>query len=309
MKHWGLGLAGGLFYAAPIGAGITGANYFAVVPFSGLFFLWVLVMRHEPFRDGPAMVLPTMMVHVALASMCLGFGHLLRGLLGIEATAPLLAWLVMGLGALALGRIVWKPKEEAQAEALVETALKKLNEFANDAEEIIDRDPDLPLTHPTPAEARALAAAFGLLDALPADAATEAALREILLPLDSEIRAPILLDAFMKRAERTVHRRDRYAALLLASDGGLAWQQQDDARMAEAFELIVAAADTVTLAHFLRLGCRLLDDFPPTCRSFPEVSRLLEISGQIEPGHPELADGLVQLANRLEDLSRTPQHE
>lgn len=306
MKHWPLGLAGGVFYAAPIGAGITGAPYVAVLAFGGLFFLWVLVMRAEPFRDGPGFVLPTIMVHLALASMCLGLGHMLRALFRIEATAPLMAWLALGLGALVLGRIIWQPKRAAEAEALMETALKTLNDFADDAEEIVERDPDLPLNHPTAAEAAALAGAYAALDALPEADAAEADLRAILLPLDAEVRPHILMEAFLTRAERTGARRDRVAALVLAADGGLAWQQMEAGRLAQVFELIVAAADTEALARFLRLGNRLLDDFPSTCRTFPDVGRLLDIAEQIAPGHDDLSEGLVQLAHRLEDLERDP---
>lgn len=309
MKYAPLGLAGGLFYAAPIGAGLTGASYFAIVPFTGLFFLWVLVMRYAPFKDGAAFVLPTIVVHVALASMCLGFGHLLRGLFQVEATAPLLGWLVMGLGGLALGRIMWKPKQDAETEALLETALKKLNEFADDAEEIVEQDPDLPLKHPTTAEAAALAIAYGNLDAMSADAATEAGIRQIVLPLDAEVRAHILLDAFINRAERTETRRDRHAALILASDGGLAWRQLDDDRMAQVFDLIVANADTVTLAHFLTAADNLLRDFPTTWSTLPPVDRLLDVARQIEGGHQELSDALVDLAHRVENLEREPEQD
>lgn len=303
MKRWGLGLSGALFYAAPIGAGATGAAYFAVLPFAGLFLLWVLIMRVEPFRDGLALLLPTLMVHLALASMCIGFGAMLRALLGIETTTTLLPWLVMGLGALALGRVIWQPKKEAEAEAFAEAALKKLNDFADEAEVILDREPDLPLSHPTGSEAAALAVAYGEIDAMPADAPEEAALGAVLRPLDAEVRPPILLEAFLNRADRTGTRRDRHAALLLASDGGLAWQQLGEGRMAQAFDQIVAAADTVTLAHFLRHANDLLDGFPTTRNDLPQVSRLLDIAAQIEPGHPELSEALVQLANRVEDIN------
>jgi hypothetical protein len=302
MKRSALWLVAALFFAAPVGAGATGASYFAVVPFAGLFLLWVAVMRVEPFRDGAAFVLPTVVLHFALASMCLGLGAMLRILFGLEATAPLLAWLVMGLGALALGRLIWEPRREAEAEALMETALRKLNEFADDAEEILDQEPDLPLKHPTGSEAAALAIAYGELDALPADGAAEDQMRTILMPLDGEVRSTILLDAFLHRAERTGTRRDRHAALILASDGALAWQEIGSGRMAEAFELIVAAADTVTLAHFLRLADALLDDFPTTHADLPTVARLLDIANQIEGGHPELSDALVGLAQRVEDI-------
>ncbi len=301
MKNWGLGLAGVLFYAAPIGAGLTGAAYFAVLPFTVLFFLWLLVMRHQPFRDGPGLALPTLMIHFALASMCLGLGQMLRALLGVTTTAPLLAWLAMGLGALALGRIFWKPKEEAQVEAFLEKALKSLNDFADDAEEIVEADPDLPLAHPTQAEASVLATAYGQIDTLPADGASTADLTRRLEPVIFEVRSQIAHTAFMHRAERTGARRDRHAVLLLASDGGLAWNGLGDRRMAEVFDLIVDAADTITLARYLTLSEALLRDFPTTVNDMPDVTRLLDISDQIQASHPELSDGLIGLSQKIED--------
>ncbi|PRY23702.1 hypothetical protein CLV78_104194 [Aliiruegeria haliotis] len=302
MRYWALGLAGGLFYAAPIGAGLTGASYFAIVPFTGLFFLWLLVMRHTPFEGGAAAILPTLMLHGALASMCLGAGHMLRAVLGVEAKAPLLAWLVMGLGGIALGRIIWRPRKEAEVEALLEKALRSLDTFAGEAEQILDEEPDLPLRHPTGAEAAALAVAYGALDALPADGAREDTLHDIVTPLEQEVRSHVLLEALANRAERTGTRRDRHAALLLAADGSLAWRELGEGRMATVFEQIVDSADTVTLAHFLRHANALLEGFPTTARDLPGPARLREIAGQIVSPHPELATGLTQLAHRLEDL-------
>ncbi|WP_116132400.1 hypothetical protein [Tropicimonas sp. IMCC34043] len=308
MKRFGLWLAGGLFLVAPLGAGLTGAGYFAVIPFTALFTLWVLIMRTTPFADGPAFFLPAVMIHAAIASTLLGLGLMLRALSGASATLPLTAWLALGLVALALGRLLWRPDKTVEIEAYLEAALKRLNDGANDPEDVPAPALDLTLSHPTEAEATALAAAYAMLDALPAEAPGEAALRAILDPLDGDVRSHILLPALLHRAARTATGRDRFAALIAAADGGHAWRQIDEARMAEAFELIVTSADTATLAQFLRLGNVLLDDFPTTAAGFPPVPRLLDIARQIAPGHPDLSDGLVALASRLEDLNETLIH-
>ncbi len=309
MKFTGLAIAGALFYAAPVGAGLTGAPYVAALAFAGLFFLWVMVMKSEPFRDGPAMILPTFMIHFALASLCLGLGHLLRALLDIEATAPLAGWLVLGLGGIALGRILWVPKKEAEIEAIAETALKKLNEFAEEAEEFLEEPPDLPLFHPTEAEATALALAFGALDALPAEAAAADDIRRILAPLETELRPHILFDALLARAARTGARRDRQASLLLASDTQLLRADRGARRMAAVFELIVEAADVITLAHYLPAANDLLLDDPSIEAELPELQRILDISEQIEGEQPELAEELVALAQRIEDIRQEDDHE
>ena len=309
----GLWLAGGLFLAAPVAAGATGAAYFAVIPFTGLFFLWVLIMRTRPLGEGPGFVLPMIVIHAAVASALLGLGQLVRALTGLAATVPLLVWLVLGLGALALGRLIWTPVPEAEVENLLERLLKRLNDMAGrpgpeepsmTLPELRGRSPRGP-NQPTAAETVALARAYGALDALPEAGTSEAELRAILLRLEDEVRSGVLLPALIARAGRTGTRRDRHGALILAADGAHAWRQIEAGRLAEVFDLIVAAADTATLARFLVLGNALLDDFPTTAVTFPGVPRLLEIAGQIAPGHPELADALVSLANRLEDLNET----
>ncbi|RYH09035.1 hypothetical protein [Tropicimonas sp. IMCC6043] len=307
MRREGLWLASALFYAAPVGAGLSGASYFAALPFAALFLLWVLVMRAEPFRDGAAFVLPTLVLHVALASMLLGFGQLLRALLGVEAQSRLSPWLAMGLGGVALGRLLWQPKKEAEIEFLIEIALKKLNDFADDAEEILEQEPDLPLSHPTEAEAAALAQAIGKLDALAPEGAPEAALRRYLRPLEREVRAHVLLDAVLARAEASGTRRDRQAALLLATNGPLAWSELGRRRVAAVFDLIVAAADVPELARFLTRAPDLLAAYPATVQDFPAVPRLLDIADQIEASEPDLAEALVQLAHDIEDLGREPE--
>ncbi|MDV7142526.1 hypothetical protein R3X27_07500 [Tropicimonas sp. TH_r6] len=309
MKFGGLAIAGALFYAAPIGAGLTGAPYIAALAFAGLFFLWVMVMKSEPFRDGPAMILPTLMIHFALASACLGLGHLLRALLGIEATAPLAGWLGLGLGGIALGRILWVPKKEAEIEAIAETALKKLNDFAEEAEVFLEETPDLPLLHPTEAEAAALAQAFGALDALPAEVASEDDIRRILTPLEAELRPHILLDALLDRAARTRTRRDRRAGLLLASETGFARAERGTKRMAAVFEQIVEAADVITLAQYLLAARDLLRDDPSRETELPALQRLLDISEQIEGEQPDLAEELVALAQQIEDIRQEDEHE
>ncbi|SDJ60497.1 hypothetical protein [Aliiruegeria lutimaris] len=300
MKYWGLGIAGALFYAAPIGAGMTGAPYIAVLAFTALFFLWVAVMKFEPFRDGPAMVLPTLMVHFALASACLGVGHLLRALLGIEATAPLMGWIVLGLGGIALGRILWRPRAEAEAEAIVEQALKKLNEFADDAEVLLDERDQIPL----PEAVEEIAEMFGRLDALPAEGAAQNDLARIVLPVPETVSPSLLFPDLLQRARRTGARRDRHAALVLAFDTDFAEAAYAQHFMAQLFDLIVEAADVVTLAHFLARAEALLNETPHLLGDLPKISRMLEISDQIATAEPDLSEALVSLAQRREDLER-----
>lgn len=123
----GLILSGALFWSAPVGAGLCGAGAFAMLPFAGLIFLWTWIMRAEPFRDGPASWLPALLLHLALASVLLGLGHLLRALSGLHGEAPLALWLALGLVALALGRLLWQPRRELEAESFLGAALRALD--------------------------------------------------------------------------------------------------------------------------------------------------------------------------------------
>lgn len=303
MRRTAFVLTGVLFYAAPVGAGLTGTAYLGALAFAGLFFLWVLVMRANPFSEGLGMVLPALMLHFALASALVGFGHLIRAVTRLDVSVPLSAWLALGLAALAAGRLAWEPQEEAQAERLAERALKALSRFAEEAGETLDAPPDLPIAHPTEMEAEALATAYGRIELLPADLAGPARLAPILDPLKDEVRVPILMEAFVNRAARQDTRRDRLAALHLASDGALAWRDLEARRMAEVFDLIVEAADTVALGQFLAAATDQIDAFPTTAQSLPKVARLIDIADQIAPPAPELSAGLLELARRIEDLA------
>lgn len=123
----GLIVTGALFCAAPLGAGMAGANAFAILPFAGLFFLWVPLMRSRPFAGGGAFLLPALMLHSALASLLLGLGQLLRALLGLQVDTSLALWLALGLAALALGRLIWRPRAELEAGPRLEAVLRGIH--------------------------------------------------------------------------------------------------------------------------------------------------------------------------------------
>ena len=222
MRRLGLALCVALFCAAPLGAGLSGATYFAALPLAGLFFLGALILRAGPLRAGGASLIPALMLCLALASLLLGTGHLLRGLLGVQAGAPLLIWLALGLAALALGSLLWPAEKTLETDAFLETALKRLNDLA-------------------PGGA-------------PANAATP----------EPQAQGPAT---------------------------------------AAAFEQIVSRGDADALAKFLAAAQEFLDDQPERADELPAVGRLVDISGQIEQEHPELAEALVDLAHRLENLA------
>lgn len=209
MRRSGLALCVALLLAAPLGAGLSGANYFAALPLAGLVFLGALILRAVSLRAGAAALLPVLMLCLAAASLLLGTGHLLRGIFGVQGGAPLLLWLVIGLAALAFASLLWPPHKTLDTDALLETTLKRLN--------------DLP--------------------------------------------------------------------------------QGREQAMTEAFEKIVSRADVDALAAFLASAQQLLDAQPERTGDLPTVARLVDISGQIEQEHPELAEALVDLAHRLENLA------
>ena len=93
-------------------------------------------------------------------------------------------------------------------------------------------------------------------------------------------------------------------SLALAADGAINRYLFGVVPLFVLMGLIVDAADIPTLALFLDRGFALLEAMPHAAAEMPEVSRLLDISGQLSEHQDELADGLVRLAQMLEDIER-----
>lgn len=297
MRRLGLLAAGGLFYAAPIGAGATGAPYLAVLAFVPVFYFWLILMRDDSGGSGMAQVGANLLTHLALASACLGAGYAIRAVFGITLTAPLLTWLSLGLFALICARLIWPPSFSKKLEDHADEAITRLETLGDSASQAETETTDL-LAEASQSES--LLRVSGQLDALPAEGASGADIARIVLPAAEQIAVQELFDGLAARARRTKARRDRHAALLVATQS----EASGGRHLTDAFDLIVDAADTATLALFLDQAFDILDRQPDTTRHLPPVARLLDISGQLPQHQEELSDALVELAQRIEDLER-----
>lgn len=108
--------------------------------------------------------------------------------------------------------------------------------------------------------------------------------------------------ALLERVEQLDTARDRMAMVLHATDPAVAEAAAGKRGMEGVFEVLVAAADEIGLEQFIQRSINLLAHVPNLKGDLPSVSRLIEISDQIADEHEAVADALVNLAQRIEDL-------
>ena len=156
---------------------------------------------------------------------------------------------------------------------------------------------------PGPAPGPSPAPALPPLDALPGAGAGLDDIRAALARLEAEAPAERTFAALQARSGPDRPPRDRRALLVWALDPAFGAGRSGTDAATTAFEAIVAAADTESLADFLALAAALLDADPQARAELPEVARLIEIADQIEATHEDQAEGLISLAHRLEDLA------
>jgi hypothetical protein len=309
MRRTGLIVAAILFYAAPIGAGATAAGppTLAMLVFTGMFFLWTVLMRTPEagplgyVRSGqPALLAAHVAVQLALAALCVGLGTALRALGQIEVAWPLAGWIVLGLSATLLARLAWPPGLADEMEAFLDEtveALESMNREAEDqrtASETAVKD----AAAATPAERIARDRTLAALDALPEDADLGAVTEGIRHALQ-EMRPGLLTEMLFERAQTP---RDRLALACVVTDPEVAGTFPGGQDSADAFEIFVAAADAAALKVWVEGGLALIEEPDPFWREMPRPDRLTEIATQIERDHEALAEDLVTLANRLEDI-------
>lgn len=298
MRRAGFLLAGIMVFAAPVAAGATGAPYIALLAFAGLFFLWSVLTRSPesgPLAPGTRAMFPvTIAIHLALASLLLGTGHMLRALAGIDAEVPLTAWLLVGLAGALLGRMAWPRGVSDGAADLAEAALKRLDETARQAAADRAAQGRVP-----PPDGGVALTQTDALEALPAGGnVTEAEIAAALARLEDTVTDIRLGPALLVRAETTGTPRDRLAAVWHVTDPGAA----RDATAQEVFDLVVATADVVALRLFASRAAALLTHDPAARQALPDPARLTTIATEIEALHPGEADLLTDLAGRIEDL-------
>ena len=309
MRRAALVLAALLFYGAALGAGATGPGMpmLAVLAFTGLFFLWTVLMRTPGasplayLHEGKAGLLALhVAVQLALAALCVGLGTGLRVLAGIDVALPLALWIVVALSATLLARLAWPPGLADEMEAVLDAAVDRLETMNREAEDqMAESDAELHrAAEATPAERVTRESTLAALDALPEDADRESVARAIRQALH-DMRPALLRETVLARADTP---RDRIALALVVADPDIAAASSGHQDPAQAFESVVAAADAPALAIWADGCLTLLEAAEHHWRDMPAPDRLTEIATQIERDHEALAEDLVTLANRLEDI-------
>ncbi|MEM1431623.1 MAG: hypothetical protein AAGG09_19375 [Pseudomonadota bacterium] len=314
---------------SPIGAGATGGASLAMLAFTGVFFLANAVIRPGAvsLRDlaGTGLQIVTA---AAFAALLVGLGQTLRALGRIEAEAGLEGWLVLAAWGVVLGRLIWRRSMGEKVAKGAETALRVVHRSGQrkpPAGEAADpptaptsktAKPNLTVLEPGETPQRtapprrsapaapddpALADALERMNALPEAGTNDAALSMALTTISGAAPLGAVFAALKTRAETC--ERDRRALALHSTDPWVAERRLGKGEPAEAFEVIVAAADPVALTDFASNAIALVDEVSAARHDMPAVPRLLEIADQIESALETEAELLVALAHKLEDLA------
>lgn len=214
---------------------------------------------------------------------------------------------ILDLGALREGRSrpvpASVPAERAAPRADLMPAKIAAPEAPAPASPVIDAPPapeQMPV--PDPDEAAALEVLSRRLDRLARQRPAPATLANTLATAASKTRPEVLFAALVARARDGGAPRDRIALNTIATDPDLAGALADRRAPATAFETIVAAGCEVSLAHWIEAAGALLVSRPEAVAALPDVARMTAISRELEAGEEAIAERLVGLAARVEDI-------
>jgi hypothetical protein len=312
---------------SPVGAGATGHGPLAMLAFAGVFFLANAVIRPGSVSLAePGALVAQGLTSAAFSAVLVSLGQTIRALGRIETEIGLEGWLVLAAWGIVLGRLIWRRSMGERAMKGAEKALRVVHRSGQPpaaktgtppakAPKLTVLTPDAPPARaPDPKPPRrpvaaapddpALREALERLNALPEAGADEAALSRTLATLSGAAPLGAVFAALTARADAAGGtERDRRALARHATDPWVAERRAGKGEPAQAFEIVVAAADAVALAEFTTRALALVDEIPEARHDMPEIPRLLEIADQIEDTLETEAELLVALAHKLEDLA------
>jgi len=309
---WGLILG---FAAGPVLAGWSGLVPQAVPVFAVLLLAGHLIEKrgHWPAEArewadaGVAMRLVlTLGVQLLYAGILFLAGLALARLTG---ALPLPFWAPFAptLAALAVSAMWWLGRpapgaaESAQMDAFLDEALDRLTAIeARVRAEAGATAPADDVLHDHTGTAGALVAALSVLpDEGATDAEIDTALADVLAAHPRADVGAVLLDI----AGSSATERNLRAVARFATHPGHAADGTGHGDPAQAFELIAQAGLARALASWVAGAEMLLRAEPEAWRDLPAVARMAEIAAQLPADDEALADALLRLANRAEDLA------
>lgn len=286
--------AAALLYIGPLFAGLCGFGWGMVAAFTGIFVVWLMVLRPEQWPAAPGdwltaeawlAALAQILSQLLLVALLFAIGRGLGGLADIGAVAidPLLP-LSISFVAIPLCRMLWDSREAAsQGYFLDEEA-----EFAH-------------ADSAAGAAATAIIPLLNLPDTAPDDQVTDAVSQTLdVLTADLRLNA---LTAALAHPDRS-HAALRRALIFWATEPEIVAPGQVPGSMASAFSIANGNLDLLRL--YVPRAMALIGAFPNRAMDFPQPHRLLQVAEALPasdlPAHlqADLQDGLRALARAVE---------
>lgn len=285
-----------LLYIGPLIAGLCGYGWGMVAPFTGVFVVWLMVLRpeqwpatHEEWLTGQAWLaaLAQVLSQVVLVAILFGVGRGLGGLanIGTIDVNPVMPLSISFL-AIPLCRMLWDSREAASMGFYL--------------------DEDAEAAHAGNAAGDAATAVIPLLN-LPDDAPdtqVTRAVSEVMNVATAERRLKALAAA-LANPDRS-HAALRRELVLWASEPEVVAPGKVAQSMAQAFNIANGNQDLLRL--YVPRALALLTAFPSRAEDFPDPERLRAAAdAKPEPGwelpahlRADLRDGLLALARSVE---------
>lgn len=283
-----------LLYIGPLLAGLCGFGWSMVAPFTGIFVVWLMVLRPEQWPSSPAewltgqawlAALAQVLSQIVLVAILFSVGRGLGGIadIGNVAVNPMLP-LSISCVSIPLCRMLWDAEEAASQGYFLdeEAELAYAGNAAGQAAQAIVPLLNLPDTAPDAEVAQAVAKA---LDVPTADLRLNAVTAALVKPNRS-------------------HAALRRALVIWATEPEIVAPAIVSGSMASAFSICAGNFDLLRL--YVPRAMALISAFPNRATDFPHPSLLIEAAAAEHdsdlPAHlqDDLRDGLRALARSVE---------
>lgn len=285
-----------LLYIGPLIAGLCGFGWDMVAPFTGIFTVWLMVLRPEQWPSAPAewltgrawlAALSQLLSQVLLVGVLFGIGRGLGGIadIGTVAVNPMLP-LSLSFVSIPLCRMLWDAEEAASQGFFLDDEAEAAYSGGAAAQ-----------------AARAVVPLLNLPDSGP-DAQVAQAVAEALDVPAAELRLNALTAALAK-PDRS-HAALRRALVLWATEPEIVAPGQITGSMASAFAIAGGNLDLLRL--YVPRAMALISAFPNRAADFPDPAKLIAAAEAEAPPDSDLPAHLeTDLRDGLRALARSVQ--
>jgi hypothetical protein len=279
-----------LLYIGPLFAGISGLSWGMVVPFVGIFVVWLMVLRPEQWPataeewvtpQGLGAALSQVLSQLLLVSVLLALGRGLGAVAGFLPLVDPIFPLAVSFLAIPLCRILWNADEAADQGI-----------FLDDEAEAVR------IPRATAEAAKAIVPLLNLPDAAPEDEVLGTVTKVM------DVARPVLqldaLAAALAKPDRS-HSALRRALILWACEPERVASCLVPQGMAITFAM--AQHDSGSLRQYLPRALALIAAFPTRAEDFPAPQHLREVAASaiVPAAEADLREGLLSLAAAIEN--------